>query len=49
MEEIAVFLGLKLFNYDNSKMLFCSTNAQVTDVGKPKSKIIKFKILNMDI
>ena len=40
VEDIVVFIGLKVFNSDNSRMFFLSKNARVTFVEKPQMKII---------
>ena len=36
VEDIFPFLGLKMFNNDNSCMFSCSRNPQVTLVEKPQ-------------
>ena len=44
MEDIVVFLGLKLFNSDNINMFSCSRNAQVTFIEKLSAwKVIKIE------
>ena len=43
VEDIVVFLGLKVFNSDETYTFSCNRNAQVTFVGKPQLKIIIFK------
>ena len=44
MEDIVVFLGLKLFNSDNINMFSCSRNAQVTFIEKLSVwKVIKIE------
>ena len=40
VEDIVVFIGLKVFNSDNSRMFSLSKNARVTFVEKPQMKII---------
>ena len=47
-DEIVVFLGLKLFNSDNS-CFSCSGNAQVTFMEKPLFKKSVFENMNIDI
>ena len=42
MERYCRFLGLKVFNSDNSYMFSCSRNAQATEVEKPQLQIIGF-------
>ena len=49
LEDIDIFLGLKMFNSDNFYMFSCSRNAQVTLVEKPQLKIISFKLININI
>ena len=44
MENIVVFLCVKVFNSDNSLMHFCIRKVQVTYVLKPQLKIISFQI-----
>ena len=43
VEDIVVFLGLKVLYSDNSYMFSCSRNAQVTFVENPQLKIIRFQ------
>ena len=42
MERYCRFLGLKVFNSDNSYMFSCSRNAQATEVEKPQLQITSF-------
>ena len=49
VEDIVVFLVLKMFISDNFHMFSCSRNALVTFVAKPEWKILFFKIKNIDI
>ena len=43
LEDIVDFLGLKVFNYDNSSIFACSKNTQFAFVEKPLLKIIIFQ------
>ena len=49
MEDIVIFLGLKVFNSDHSYMVSCSKNAKVTFVEKPQEKIIIFKKIKIEM
>ena len=49
VEDIVVFLGLKMFISDNFHKFSCSRNALATFVAKPEWKILFFKIKNIDI
>ena len=42
LEDMVVFLGLKVINSDYSYMFFCSGNAQVTFVEKPGVTVFIF-------
>ena len=46
VEDIVVLLGSKVFNSDNSNMISCSINAQVTFLEKPQLQIISFQDYN---
>ena len=42
MENIVVFLDLKVLNSDNFYLFSCNRNTQFTFIEKPKLKIISF-------
>ena len=42
MEDIVVFLGLRVFKTNNSKMFSGSRNEQVTSVEKSHFKMMQF-------
>ena len=43
LEDIVVFQGLQMFNFDNFLYIFGSRNAQVFSIEKPQLKIISFQ------
>ena len=43
VEDIVVFQGLQMFNFDNFLYIFGSRNAQVFSIEKPQLKIISFQ------
>ena len=49
VQDIVVFLGLKVLNSGIYYLFSCSRNMQVMLVEKPQLKIICFKVINIDI
>ena len=48
MEDIVVFIGLKLLKSDNYLMFSSHGNAQIIFEENPHLKIILFKVINID-